>query len=314
MSNTIVRNVTRSFYRVGHKISKHAPEILATIGAIGVVVAGVKACKATTKVNDILDETSRDIECVHTLMTESDEYTQSKANKDLARIYIHTGVEFVKLYGPSVAMGLGSIACMLSSNHILRKRGIALAAAYTTVDKAFRSYRGNVVERFGEEIDRELKFGIKPTKIIETVVDEVTGEVKEIERTAEVIDPENCFGDGYTKLFDECNSKFWEKDALINRNFVLNQQAYANDMLKLKGRYSLNEALESLGMEPTEMGQVTGWDVNHPNHDGFISFGLEEIDIATRPGVSDFLNGYERSVMLNFNCDGCILGSYMFKR
>ena len=314
MSNSIVRNVTRSLHRVGYKINKHAPEILATIGAIGVVVAGVKACKATTKVNDILDETSRDVECVHTMLEDTETYTQSLANKDLARIYIHTGVRFVKLYGPSVVMGLGSIACMLSSNHILRKRGIAFAAAYATVDKAFRSYRGNVVDRFGEEIDRELKFGIKPTNIIETVVDENTGEVKQIERVAKVIDPDNCLGDGYTKLFDECNSKFWEKDPIHNLNFVLNQQAYANDMLTLKGRYTLNEALESLGMEPTEMGQFVGWDKYNSNGDGYVSFGLEEIDIATRPGVSDFLNGYERSVMLNFNCDGCILGSYMFKR
>ena len=91
-------------------------------------------------------------------------------------------------YGPSVVLGGLSITAILTSNNILRKRNIALAAAYTAVDKSFKEYRGRVIERFGKELDRELKYNIKAKEVEETVVSEDGTEVVE-KKTIELADP-----------------------------------------------------------------------------------------------------------------------------
>ena len=42
--------------------------------------------------------------------------------------------------------------------------------AYTAVDKSFKDYRSRVVERFGEELDKELKYNIKHKNVAEKYV------------------------------------------------------------------------------------------------------------------------------------------------
>ena len=96
------------------------------------------ACKATTKVNDIVTKSKETIDKIHDCVgkglhtSDGEEYTQEVANKDLAIVYTQTAWKFVKLYGPSVLIGAASIGCMVGSNRILRKRNVALAAALTT--------------------------------------------------------------------------------------------------------------------------------------------------------------------------------------
>ncbi len=44
--------------------------------------------------------------------------------------------------------------------------------------KDLKSIAVDVIERFGEEVDRELKYNLKAKKFDETVVDEETGKEK----------------------------------------------------------------------------------------------------------------------------------------
>lgn len=54
----IVKSVNGLFSKTSFQLKKHSPEILVVAGVIGVVTSAVMACKATTKVNEILDKTS----------------------------------------------------------------------------------------------------------------------------------------------------------------------------------------------------------------------------------------------------------------
>ena len=161
----IVNSMTRNLHKVGFKFKKHSPEILVVAGVVGTVASAVMACKATLKVNDILEETKVEIEKVTTVVADEtiseEKYSEQDAKKDLAIIYAHTGIKFVKLYGPSIILGTLSITGILASNNILRKRNIALAAAYKAIDTGFKEYRSRVVERFGEELDKELRYNVK---------------------------------------------------------------------------------------------------------------------------------------------------------
>ena len=300
----IISGATRNLNRAIFQCKKHSPEILAITGTLGVVASGIMACKATLKINDILEESKETVELIRKVSEDkslAEKYTEEDSKKDLAIVYAQTGVKLVKLYGPSVVLGATSLACLLGSNNILRKRNIALAAAYTTIDKSFKDYRGRVVERFGEAIDKELRYNIKAEEIEETVVDE-KGKEKKVKKTVDVIDP-NTISD-YSRIFYEGNPG-WTKDPEMNLVYLKQQQNWANDKLKAKGYLFLNEVYDMLGFPRTKAGQIVGWvyDEKNPIGDNFVDFGIYNLD---NPANIRFVNGDERSILLDFNVDGNI--------
>ena len=309
MKTELVNKVTRSLHKVGFKFKKHSPEILVVTGVIGVVTSTVMACKATTKVNDIVTESKGTINKIHDCVgkglhtSDGEEYTQEVANKDLAIVYTQTAWKFVKLYGPSVLLGAASIGCMVGSNRILRKRNVALAAALTTVEKSFKDYRGRVIDRFGKDLDRELRFGIKAKEIKEKVIDE-NGNETTVTKTVEVVDP-NTAHSLYSIVFCEGNTG-WTKNAELNKVFLIQQQNWANDKLRLRGYLTLNEVYEMVGAPTTAYGQIAGWVYTEDSSvgDNFVDFGIFDV---TNEKACDFVNGRERSIILDFNCIGNIL-------
>lgn len=299
----IFNGLTRSFNRLSLQLKKHSPEILIVAGVVGTVASAVMACKATTKVNDILTEAKTQIDQVHEVAkTKSDVYSEEDSKKDLAIIYAQTGVKLVKLYAPSVILGTLSLTSIVSSHHILRKRNMALAAAYTAVDTSFKEYRGRVIDRFGEELDRELKYNIKAREIEEVSVND-KGEEEVTTKTVEVANP-NEISD-YARFYDDGNIG-WSKDPETNLMFLRRQQDWANELLKAKGHLFLNEVYDMLGIPRTKAGQVVGWiyDEKNPVGDNFVDFGIYDIH---KPRNRDFVNGIERTILLDFNVDGNIL-------
>lgn len=299
--------LTRSLSKATITLKKHSPEIMVVAGVVGTVASAVMACRATTKVSTVLDKAKEDIATIHDVAASpefAEEYTVEDSKKDLTIVYAKTGVELVKLYAPSVILGALSITSILTSHHIMRKRNLGLAAAYAAVDKGFKEYRGRVVERFGETVDRELKYNIKAKEIEETVVDEKTGKEKKVKKTVQTTDFE--FGKSpYAKFFDEFNSSEWTRDYGYNQMFVRARQSQANDELRASGHLFLNDVYKMLGMDPTPEGQIVGWiyDPEDGSRNSYVDFGLTDI---YRPGVKEFVDGYERSILLDFNVDGDI--------
>lgn len=304
MKTEIMTKATRAFHKVGFKVQKHSPEILLVTGIVGVVGSAVMACRATTKVNDILEDTKHQVDTINEVAENpemSEKYSSEDRDKDLTIVYTQTAVKFAKLYGPSIILGATSIACILAGHNIIKKRYVGLSAAYATLDKGFKEYRSRVVDRFGEEVDYELRHNVKAQEIEEKVVDEEGNETT-VTKTVNAADP-NGISD-YARFFDD-GCLGWEKDAEHNLYVVKAQQARANDILKSRGHLFLNEVYEMFGIPHTKAGQVVGWiyDENNPNVDNFVDFGIFD---ANNEAKRDFVNGYERSILLDFNVDGNI--------
>lgn len=304
----IVKTVSGKVGRAGLKLKKYSPEILVVVGVVGVISSAVMACKATTKAGDILEEAREKLDNIHEAeelgKVRDVDYTLEDAKKDTTIVYVQTGLKFAKLYGPSVILGALSITSILASNNILRKRNVALGAAYAAIDKSFKEYRGRVVERFGDAVDRELKYNIKAQKIDDIEVDPETGKEKKVKKTINVVGSDlEC--SPYAKFFDE-GSEYYEKDPERNLFFLRAEQNYANDRLRARGYLTLNEVYERLGIPTTKAGQIVGWvyDLDKPNGDNYVDFGIYDI---YREKNRDFVNGYERSILLDFNVDGDIL-------
>lgn len=306
MKTELVEKASRSLHKVGFKLKKHSPEILAAVGVAGTVASVVMACKATLKVTDIVDEAKETIEAIHSAVenekhtSDGEKYTQEVANKDLAIVYTQTGLKFVKLYGPAIVVGIGAMGCLLGSNHILRKRNLAAVAAFKAVDASFKEYRGRLIDKFGKELDRELRFGIKAKEVEERVVDE-DGNETVVTKTVEVVDP-NAMHDLYSIVWCEGNTG-WTKNPELNKFFLIQQQNQANDKLRMSGYLSLNDVYEMLGAQKTAYGQFAGWVYTEDSSigDNFVDFGIFEVRDGNK---CDFVNGYERSIVLDFNCIG----------
>ena len=312
---SLVTNLTRSFNKVGFQFKKHSPEILITAGIIGTVASTIMACKATTKINGILDDAKTQIDAIHDGMEkgaiippagEPVPYSEEDGKKDLTIVYAQTGMKLVKLYAPAVILGTVSLYSIIKSHNIMTSRNAALAAAYATVDKGFKQYRERVIERFGKEIDKELKYNVKAKEVERTVTDEEGNErtVKETVKVAEINEPSD-----FARFFDEgCPN--WSKSPEYNMTFLKSQQAHANKILQDRGYLFLNEVYEMLGIQKCKAGHVVGWvyDENNPDCDNYVDFGIydqygnEKHDERKRA----FVNGLERTILLDFNVDGFI--------
>lgn len=305
--------VIKAFFgRTGLILVKYSPEILTTVGVVGIVASTVLACRATLKVEGILEEAKAKLDKVkfaHDSVPKED-YSEKDYQKDLIVVYTQTSVEFIKLYGPSATLGLVSIACLFGAQGILKKRNVAIIAAYKAAEESFANYRRNVVSEFGEDKDAEFKRGSHTETSTVVEVDENGKKTKRTVKT-EVNDPNGL--SVYARYFDE-SCVHWEKVPEYNFTFLKCQQNYANDLLHSRGHIFLNEVYDMLGFPRTQAGAVVGWVRKKPYQmknandeysegDGFVDFGIFD---TTRTAARDFVNGYERVVLLDFNVDGII--------
>lgn len=298
-----MKTVNAKTRKIGIKLKKHSPEILLVAGLGGAVVSAVMACKATTKLSTIMEESKNNLEAIHKCSEDkemADTYSVEDAKKDTTIVYVQTGVKLAKLYAPAIAVGIVSATSILAANNIMRKRNVALTAALTTTDQAFKEYRSRVVDKFGEQVDKELKYDIKAKKFEETVTDPETGKEKKSKNTVSIANP-GC--SEYARFFDE-TCKGYERETQYNLMFLRAQQQFANDKLVADGFLFLNDVYDMLGIDKTPTGQLVGWkydELNNDVGDNYVDFGIMETNRETEDG------GYEPVILLDFNVDGDIL-------
>lgn len=303
-------NLKRAASIAGLKLKKNAPTIMTVAGCAGVVVSVVLACKETLELEDTLEsckEKTRDIELAH---AKFEEYDDNEFKKDMAIQTVKNAATVAKLYAPSVTLCGASIGLILSSNGIMKKRNANLAAAYATLDAMYKTYRKNVVDTFGADIDHDLRYGIRHEKVDAVVVDE-KGKEHKVKQTVDVItNPLEGISD-YSRFWEE-GMRGWDPDPTYRISYLKGIQQYCQDRLVANGYLFLNDVYEELGIPKTKAGQCVGWiyDKNNPVGDNYIDFGLYNEKIgATRR----FINGEEDVILLDFNVDGDILNSPLLK-
>lgn len=287
--NVVSGNVSRQVL----KLQKHSPHILFVGGVVGVVATTVLACKATLKVDAVLDnnQTQRDN---LKLDREDGTLTEKQYNSLSNRLYFETGLNVVKLYSPSVIIGVTSIAALTGSHRILTSRNAAITAAYAVLEKGFDEYRARVVDELGEEKDLEFRYGTETSKIETKGKD---GKTKKKEVTHVGPNGKSI----YARIFDETN-QYWQPTPEYNAIFLRAQQNYANDRLFAKRHLLLNDVYDMLGMDRTKEGCVVGWVISKDG-DNFVDFG-----IFADGGIQlkDFFGHRPGAIVLDFNVDGVV--------
>lgn len=282
--------------RGGLLLQKHAPEILTGAGLVAMTTGAVLAVKATLNLEKTLTKAEERIVSVKDAKAYADgtaeveDYEDKAYQKDLYQAYLKNVLDFTKLYGPAVSLFIAGAGSVLAGHGIMRKRNVALVAAYNAVEKSFAAYRARVLEDLGEDKDRDYRLGITETT--------ETGENGKKHALIE-IDPTKA--SRYARVFDEGNPE-WQRGEGYNQFFLTAEQSYLNDKLRATGHVFLNEVYDRLGFDRTPEGAVVGWLLSKDG-DNYIDFGI--YDLANEQ-KRKFINGWEDSIWLDFNVDGVI--------
>lgn len=283
--------ISQRLARTALLAQKSSPEVLLAAGIVGMVGSTVLACRATLKVDEVLDEAKDKLNTVKTL--DHPDYSEKDRSRDVSLVYFQTGVRTVRLYAPAIVLGGISIYALTSSHNILTRRNVALTAAYSALEKGFGEYRARVIDKYGEDEDRNFRYGTQQVQI----VDETTGKKKTVTRVSQD-DPSI-----YARFFDPYSTS-WSKEPEYNLLFLKCQQNYANDLLHARGHVFLNEVYDMVGIPRSKAGAVVGWLLSAEGEtDNFINFGVFD---GKSERARDFVNGLEGAILLDFNVDGVI--------
>lgn len=302
--NKLMTTINAKCGRAGLILKKYSPEIMLGLG-IGSMIGGtVLACRATIKAQDILKEKEEQLAAVEEVdrmvkAGESEhEYTEKDKRNDIIAIKAQTTWKLVKCYAPAAISGAVGVALILGAYRIQSKRIFALAASYDALKNEYERYRKKVIEEIGEEKEQKIR------------AERFKEEQKEVESRGED-NKLHYIPSEYARFFDETNPH-WQKHNEYNLIFLKQVQQEMNNNLQLRGHVFLNEVYKALGMEQTSFGAIVGWYIPSKKAvemgaadgiDTFIDFGIFNPDneMARR-----FVNGYEKSILLDFNVQGII--------
>lgn len=203
--------------------SKHSPEILTMIGITGMAGAIVSVGRATPKALILLEEAREE---------KQDELTKTEVVKACWKCYI-----------PAVLTFTFSTACLISANSVNAKRNAALATAYKLSETALTEYREKVVETIGEKKEKEIRSKVAKDRIEKNPIN-----------SSEVIITDR----GNTLCYDHISGRYFNSD--IDK--IKKAENELNKRLLNEMYISLNDFYDSLGLEPTRLGDELGWNYN----------------------------------------------------
>ena len=293
------KTLRKSFKKAQLTVRKHSPEILMVAGVIGTVAGAVMACKETLELGDVLDECKQEKMELEEQYAMCEEYSEDALKKDQVKLTIKQAAKIVKLYAPSVIMEVTSIGVIFASNDIMRKRNASMAAAYATLNSMYKRYRQNVIESYGEEVDKDMRFGVKHEKVTE--IDEDGNKVKIDARIVDLDNTALAISD-YSRFFQMGCKGFDNNSGRYNLLYLKGIQAMFNNKLIADGYVMLNDVYRELGFDTIPEGWSIGWvyDEANPIGDNYIDFGLYEARNKNQRAVND----WEPVILMDFNVDG----------
>lgn len=282
---------------VAFSAKKKSPELFMAAGTIGFIATGVTIAMQSRKVDAILDEHEARLAKIKELKQKSEEAGESEdKQKEIGKATAMAWGKFVgecaRLYALPLALGGASLFCFFKANGILKGIALESAAMAAAANADLKKYRDNVVETFGEKVDKDMRFGVKEEEI--TNEDGTTEKVELASRNHESI---------YVKYFTRTNP-YWDADPRNIQYWFECQQRTANNLLRGRGRkgLTLNEVYSMLGFETTPAGMVCGWiyDKANPVGDNKVLFDITRVKIRNENG------SIEEAYAVDFNVDGNI--------
>ncbi len=315
MKKTFTDLLTSGLGKTAFFVKKNSPTILVITGIVTGIGCVVTACRASMKLSPIVEETKKGLEDIRKCADNpefKEVYSEQDKKRDTTIVYAGAIKEIAKLYSIPAGLGILSVVSILASHHMLHKRNAAITAAYIALDDGYKKYRARVINRFGDEVERRIRYGLKAQEIEEEIIDE-NGNKMTVKKTVEVPDDSDpavvITDDGvftvdgtiepspYARYLD-MSSEYWDKNNEYNLKLLRDTEDHFNKILRYKRHVFLNEVYDKLGIPRSREGQAVGW-IYDPDMDGMkqIDFGIYDIH---KPDNRDFVNGWTREILLDF--------------
>lgn len=295
-------NLGNMFNKARICVEDHKAEILLGTSIASGIGCVVTACKATGKGKEAIEahKKSMAIKDEKMELLKNDE-TATFADKAgyLFWVYTQEIKRFAILYGIPIALGALSITCQLLSYGVMKKRTIGLTAVNAGLAATIEGYRQRVTKEVGKEKEKDLYYGLEDKEVHQKLTSE-DGKTKDVTKTVKTSTSQApC----YTFVFNKNTSDMSTGDITYDSDILGTVQKQLNDMLKIKGRLFLNDALDLLQMKRVDYGQDVGW-LYDPEHN---DRGDNRVEILILETVKESVHGSLTStIKIHFNCDGNI--------
>ena len=258
---------------------KHAPEFMIGGGILGFGATIWKTADATNKTRDILENEDFELEKRILWYDEKSSYTMEMYNQDIEAIKRRTKLDIIKAWVPVATLGGTSVILILGGYKIINGRYVASVAAYKLLESRFDYYRGNVIGKYGEDVDHEMYYTLSEAQMAQEQEaqakreEEAKKEKKALKRPRTAYERHVCDG-----IFDSRSphwQRYWTPEQALH--YVKRKQNELQDRAELQHHLFVNEANDVFDFPRTKEGQVLGWiiDKDHPNVK--VSMGVDEL-------------------------------------
>jgi hypothetical protein len=207
----------------------NSPLILTAFGVAGTVATAVLTGKAAVKATEIIRR---------------EEYNRRVDNPDQTFL-LNEQVRMVwKIYVPPVAMGTFTIFAIISANRVSTRRAAALAAAYSMSEKAYQEYKEKVIEKIGQNKERQVRDDLARDRVERNPVND-----------RNVI----ITGNGDVLCFDQTTGQYFES----SMEAIRKAENEVNYKVLNEGYCSQSEFFDMLGLETTSISSEMGWNYDH---------------------------------------------------
>lgn len=296
-------NLIRRFNSLKNAIDDNKPEIYIGLGIAAFAGALFFTAKGTITASESISSAKDELEELERIGDDDDIESQHA-------IKLGCAGEVAAAYTPAVICSAASIVAFLGANHIMRQRVVGLAAAYTSISESFKHYRSQVVDEYGEDIDRKFAYAISKKQVKTKEIDPETGKkVKKTETVEEIGDSpfHIWFKSQYEvkktgKVIKNLN---FQEDDLYNITFLEAQREWFNNKISRGERVYINEILNALGIPEDDLpdSRVLGWIPKvEGGDDNYIRFNAYKPKDST-----DYLINDDHEILIEFNADGVIL-------
>lgn len=229
---------SRSLRRHGRILAQNKSKVATVVGVTGFLVSIVVTAIQAPKARDALDELDAEIayDCEH-------EHIEPPSAPE--KLWMQTK-RVVPIMAPTVVLAVFSTACIAGGHKSLSNELAASVAAYEMKDRALKSYVANVKETLGEKKESEIRDSYYEKEALKDIPE----------------GPDDrciiCTGEG-DYLYRDNGTKQWFRASprwLDHCRHEISKSIFTYDSA------SANELADIIGIEPTEFGNLLGFDTD----------------------------------------------------
>lgn len=287
-------------YSAKEFFSTNSGTILVIGGNVLGAAAIVTAFRAGSKIKEHRQTCAEDIkkfEEIHDTyvsQTDGDNYTDEDLKKDISKTKKVCLWKCIKTGAIPVFLEIGSLVCSDTAYIEKHKQFMKASAAAVGYATALATYRKNVVDELGEDMDKHFMYGISAKEKNVTIVEQdENGDYVEKKEKMKVV--ENIYdASPYAMWWTPETTRRYQSDEYYTEDFILNTERYFNDTLCIRKKLLVNEIKDYLGATDNDLtlkGLAAGW------KDG------DTIKIKMTKVARPIGDGkYEPTILLDFNC------------